>query len=179
MPIPDFVVALREKIGHEPLWLPGSTAVVLRRMDDPGAAIDGAAAEELEVLLVHRSDNGNWAPVTGIVDPGEHPAVTAAREAQEEARVEIEVERLTLLSVTEQVVHANGDHAQYLDLTFRCRWIAGEGEVGDDESTEVRWYPVEALPPMRADLAYRIRSAVAGGPECELLTGRQIRTASA
>ena len=179
MPVPDFVVALRERIGHDPLWLPGSTAVVLRRLAEPGAPIDGASPEELEVLLVHRSDNGNWAPVTGIVDPGEHPAVTAAREAMEEARVVIEVERLTLLSVTEQVTHANGDQAQYLDLTFRCRWIAGEGEVGDDESTEVAWYPVTALPPMRDDLAYRIRSAVAGGPACELLADRRIRTASA
>lgn len=179
MPIPEFVVALREKIGRDLLWLPGSTAVVLRRIADPSAPIDGAEPGELEVLLVHRSDNGNWAPITGIVDPGEHPSVTAVREAEEEAKVEIEVERLTLLSVTEHVVHANGDHAQYLDLTFRCRWIAGEGEVGDDESTEVAWYPVEALPAMREDLAYRIRSAVAGGPECELLAERQIRTASA
>ncbi len=179
MPIPPFVVELREKIGHAPLWLPGSSAIVLRRMDAPNASIDGAAPEALEVLLVLRSDNGNWAPITGIVDPGEHPAEAARREAMEEAQVEIKVERLTLLSVTEQVTHVNGDQAQYLDLTFRCRWLSGEGAVGDDESTRVEWYPVTDLPPMREDLAYRIRSAVAGGPECELLEGRQIRTASA
>lgn len=179
MPIPDFVVALRERIGHAPLWLSGATAVTLRRLDDHAAPLDGAAPGELEVLLVRRSDNGTWAPITGIVDPGEHPATTAAREAAEEASVEIDVERLTLLSVTNEVTHANGDRAQYLDLTFRCRWTAGEAAVGDEESTEVAWYPVEALPAMREDLAYRIRSAVAGGPECELLTDRQIRTASA
>ena len=46
---PEFVVALREKIGRDLLWLPGSTAVVLRRMADPSAPIDGASAEELEV----------------------------------------------------------------------------------------------------------------------------------
>lgn len=179
MPIPPFVVELREKIGQAPLWLPGSSAIVLRRIDEPHASIDGAQPEELEVLLVLRSDNGNWAPITGIVDPGEHPAETARREALEEACAVIEVERLTLMSVTERVTHANGDQAQYLDLTFRCRWLSGEGAVGDDESTRVEWYPVAALPPMREDLVYRIRSAVAGGPECELLEGRQIRTASA
>jgi len=64
MPIPDFVVRLREKLGHELLWLPGATAVVL----------DGD-----RVLLVRRSDNGRWGPVTGIVDPGEHPSLTATR----------------------------------------------------------------------------------------------------
>lgn len=179
MPIPEFVLALREKIGHDPLWLPGSSAIVLRRIRDPESPIDGASPKELEVLLVRRSDNGNWAPITGIVDPGEHPAVTAAREANEEARVEVEVERLTLLGVTDQVQHANGDKAQYLDLTFRCRWLRGEAAVGDDESTEVGWFPVEKLPEMREDLAYRIRSAVSGGPECELLVGREVRTASA
>ena len=37
-PVPDFVVALREKIGHDPLWLPGvkarvgSALVVLDRL---------------------------------------------------------------------------------------------------------------------------------------------------
>ena len=63
-PVPDFVVDIRRKIGHDPLWLPAVTAVV-RRGD--------------EVLLVERSDNGRWTPVTGIVDPGEEPAVAAAR----------------------------------------------------------------------------------------------------
>ena len=54
MPIPEFIVELRELVGHRELWLPGVTAVVLR--DD-------------EVLLVQRSDNLAWGPVTGIVDP--------------------------------------------------------------------------------------------------------------
>jgi hypothetical protein len=29
MPTPDFVVKLRQKIGHDLLWLPGITGVVL------------------------------------------------------------------------------------------------------------------------------------------------------
>ena len=68
-PVPDFVLALREKIGHDPLWLPGVTAVV-RRGD--------------QVLLVERADNGRWTPITGIPDPGEEPADAANRELQEE-----------------------------------------------------------------------------------------------
>jgi 8-oxo-dGTP pyrophosphatase MutT (NUDIX family) len=58
MATPDFVLALREKIGHDELWLPGVTAVVLRGS---------------EVLLVRRADSGAWTPVTGIVDLGEEP----------------------------------------------------------------------------------------------------------
>ena len=61
MPTPEFVLALREKIGHDLLWLPAVTAVVLR--------------EDGSVLLARRSDNGNWGLVSGIVEPGEEPAV--------------------------------------------------------------------------------------------------------
>jgi 8-oxo-dGTP pyrophosphatase MutT (NUDIX family) len=146
MPIPEFVVRLREHIGQELLWLPGVTAVVLR--DD-------------EVLLVRRSDNGRWAPVTGIVDPGEHPAVTAVREAEEETGVQIEVEALVWVSVTPVLTHVNGDLAQYLDHTFRCRYVGGEAHVADDESSEVRWAPLDDLPDMEPVMVERIRTAVA------------------
>lgn len=200
MPIPEFVVALREKIGRSPLWLPGVTAVVLRPRADgavagrPQAGEGDATAETsggnggeslradtgLEVLLVRRSDNGMWAPITGIVDPGEHPAITCVREAREEARVHIAVERLALVGVTDLVTHANGDQAQYLDHTFRCRWVSGEAAVGDDESTEVAWAPVDALPDMREDLADRIRiAATHTGGDAVLATDRRVRTASA
>ncbi|MGW2217585.1 NUDIX domain-containing protein, partial [Nonomuraea sp. NPDC001684] len=72
MPTPEFVLALREKIGTEPLWLSGVTAVVLH---------------EDQVLLVRRSDTGAWTPVTGIIDPGEQPADAALREVAEETGV--------------------------------------------------------------------------------------------
>ena len=61
------------------------------------------------MLLVRRSDNGAWTPVTGIVDPGEDPHVTAVREVEEEACVVAEVERLVWVSATEVVTHVNGD----------------------------------------------------------------------
>lgn len=145
MPTPEFILRLREKIGHDPLWLPGVTAVVLRGD---------------EVLLVRRSDNGRWAPVTGIVDPGEHPATCAVREVLEETGVEASIEALVWVGVTDPVVHMNGDRAQYLDHTFRCRFVAGEARVGDDESEEVRWFPVDDLPVMEPVLVERIRTAL-------------------
>ncbi|RZU62777.1 NUDIX hydrolase [Zhihengliuella halotolerans] len=148
MPVPDFILRLRERIGTDPLWLPGVTAVVLRG--------DGRD----EVLLVRRSDNGAWTPVTGIVDPGEHPARTAVREAAEETGVEIEVEALAWVSVTDPVVHVNGDRAQYLDHTFRCRYISGEPYPADDESTAAGWFRLDDLPPMREIYLERIRTAV-------------------
>ena len=98
------------------------------------------------------SDNGAWTPVTGIVDPGEDPHVTAVREVEEEACVVAEVERLVWVSASGVVTHVNGDLGQYLDHTFRCRWVSGEPRPGDDESTDARFFPLDALPPMAPGL---------------------------
>jgi ADP-ribose pyrophosphatase YjhB (NUDIX family) len=145
MPIPEFVVELRRMVGRAELWLPGVTAVIRR---------------DEELLLVRRSDNGSWAPVTGIVDPGEEPAVCAAREALEETGVEIRVDRLVMTSAGRPVTYPNGDRASYLDLTFACTWLSGEAHVADDESEEVRWWPIGGLPSMSATLLERIDAAL-------------------
>ncbi len=145
MPIPDFVVELRRHVGDAVLWLPAVTAVI--RRDD-------------ELLLVQRSDNGTWTPVTGIMDPGEEPAGCAAREALEETGVEIRVDRLAAVTSGIEVTHVNGDRAIYLDLAFACTWVSGEPYVADDESIDVRWWPIEGLPQMKPMLLERIEAAL-------------------
>ncbi len=145
MPVPEFILRLRERVGHDPLWLPGATAVILH---------------EGRVLLVERADNGRWAPVSGVVDPGEHPEQTVVREALEEAGVTCEVVGLAWVNVTEPIRYPNGDVSQYLDLTYRCRWTGGEPHVGDDESLDARWYPLDDLPPLTERDLERVRRAV-------------------
>jgi 8-oxo-dGTP pyrophosphatase MutT (NUDIX family) len=147
MPTPDFVLALREKIGTDPLWLSGVTAVVTRGDD---------------VLMVKRSDTGSWTPVTGIIDPGEHPAVAAAREVQEEADVVARPIRLAMVGVTEPVTYANGDVSQYLDLTFLFEYVSGEPFPADGENTEARWFARSELPEMARDMAARVDAALSG-----------------
>ena len=132
MPIPEFVTHLRGRVGTDLLWLPGVSGVVI---DDDG-----------RLLLGRRSDNGMWAVVSGILEPGEEPAVATVREVREETGVDVEVVALTAVSVTGVVRYANGDLAQYLDVCFWCRPIGGEARVGDDESTEVAWFAPDALP---------------------------------
>ncbi|MGV1010623.1 MAG: NUDIX hydrolase [Dermatophilaceae bacterium] len=157
MPIPEYVRRLRRSVGHELLWLVGSTAVVLRE-------IDGRE----HVLLVRRVDTGDWSPVTGIVDPGEEPHVTAVRECQEEACVEAVVERLVWVHTGAVITYPNGDRAQYLEHTHRCRWVSGEGAVGDAENHEVGWWPTDALPDMPERFASRVHVALANEPEVRL-----------
>jgi ADP-ribose pyrophosphatase YjhB (NUDIX family) len=149
MPVPEFVRELRRHVGTAELWLPGVTAVV-RRGDD--------------VLLVKRSDNGEWTPVTGIVDPGEDPAVTARREVLEETGVNVRVDRLASVQALPLTTHVNGDLARYLDHTFACSYLGGEEHVADDESTAVRWWPVAELPPMRPSYVSRIACVLDDDP---------------
>ena len=153
-PIPPYVAEMRALIGQREMWLPGITAVV-RRGD--------------EILLTLRADNGEWAPVTGILDPAEEPAIGAAREVFEETAVEVSVDRLASVSVSPQITHGNGDLAVYLDLTFVCTWVAGEARVNDDENVEVRWWPVSALPPMADWLLERIDAALAEEVEARFI----------
>jgi ADP-ribose pyrophosphatase YjhB (NUDIX family) len=145
---PHFVAELRRKVGGDHvLWIQGVTA----------AAFDAAD----RVLLIRRSDSGEWAPITGIIDPGEQPAACAVREGLEETGVRVTVQRLVSVdSGSGPVTHANGDRAQYLDLTFRCRYESGEPYPADDECIDAAWFDLEELPPMRDRLLERVRAAV-------------------
>lgn len=150
MPIPEYVADLREHVGTRLLWLPGTSAYVLRQVEG-----------RQQVLLVRRSDNGLWTPVTGICDPGEEPDVTAEREVLEETCVQVEVERLLAVSSLIPMEYPNGDRCQYLDHAFRCRWVAGEPQVGDEESSDVRWFDVTDLPPLLPRFERQLAMALA------------------
>ncbi|XVX19397.1 NUDIX hydrolase [Actinomycetota bacterium] len=146
MATPDFVLRLRERIGTDPLFLIGVAGVV---RNDAG-----------EVLLNRRADNGQWALISGILDPGEEPAVGLLREIQEETGVVAQVDGLSSVMITPEVTYPNGDQAQYLDLCFVCTHVSGEARVNDDESTDVRWFAMDDLPPMSPFARQRLSRAV-------------------
>jgi len=132
VPTPEFVLRIREGIGHALLPMAGVTGVVL---DDDG-----------RVLLGRRADTGGWSLPSGILEPGEQPGPALAREILEETRVVVQVQALTSVWAQPPMRYPNGDIAQYVDLTFRCRAVGGEAAVGDDESLEVGWFDLDALP---------------------------------
>ncbi|MBB4981717.1 MULTISPECIES: NUDIX hydrolase [Streptomyces] len=151
MGTPDFIRELRATAGHQLLFLPGVSAVVF---DDRG-----------RVLLGKRADNGRWALVGGIVDPGEQPADAVVREVFEETAVHCVPERIVLVeTLRKPVVYPNGDICQYMDVAFRCRAVGGEARVNDEESTEVGWFDVDALPEMKRFSYLRIEKALADEP---------------
>lgn len=152
MPTPEFILSLREKIGHEQLWLSGISAVVQRA--------DG------DILLVRRADSGRWTCVAGIIDPGEEPADAAEREVLEEAGIVAVAERLAWVHVLPPTQWENGDRAQFLDLVFQCRHLSGDPEPVDGENTDARWFRLDQLPDdLPASHHRRIEIALGDGPE--------------
>jgi ADP-ribose pyrophosphatase YjhB (NUDIX family) len=151
MATPKFILELREKIGHDLLWLTGITGVVLNDAE--------------QVLLVRRADTGRWSLVAGILEPGEQPAVGLAREVYEETAVVVEVERLVSTDAMPPSSYPNGDQVQFLDLCFRCRPVSGEPRVNDDESLDVRWWPLNDLPDLTDRERVCIERALSPGLE--------------
>ena len=60
------------------------------------------------ILLVDHVNAGLWLPPGGHVDPGEHPATTAAREAAEELGLTVTAAQPLFLTVTRTVGHDAG-----------------------------------------------------------------------
>lgn len=148
MATPDFILRLREKVGTELLWLTGVTAVVVKDED---------------VLLVERADNGMVTPVTGIVDPGEDPAVAGAREIAEETEIDAVPEALSWVRALPPMTYANGDRAQYLDIVMRFRARGGDPHPADGENVRAWWHPIARLDEagLNDDMRERIRTALA------------------
>lgn len=157
MATPEFVLSLREKIGGAPLPLVGVTAVVFK---------------DEKVLLGRRADNGAWQSVSGIVDPGEEPADAAVRECREEAGVTVRATRLALVQQLPRITYANGDQVDYLDLVFRCDWVAGEPHPADGELTEVGWYGLGELTDVEQAHVRKIALALAEDDPAAFAGGR-------
>ncbi|SEO52212.1 NUDIX hydrolase [Actinacidiphila rubida] len=150
MATPQFIKDIRAKAGDTLLFLPGVVMVVF---DERG-----------RVLLNRRADNGKWALISGIPDPGEQPAEAAVREIHEETGVSAVVEQVLSVFTNEPVTYPNGDRAQYIDIVLRCRAVAGEARVNDDESLEVGWYALDELPPLGPIARGRIELALRNEP---------------
>ncbi|MCX5076846.1 NUDIX domain-containing protein [Streptomyces sp. NBC_00513] len=150
MTTPDFIRAIRATAGHQLLLLPGVTAIVF---DDLG-----------RVLLGRRVDTGQWAVIGGIAEPDEQPAETAVREVFEETAVHCVPERVVLVQMLQSIVYPNGDVCQFQDITFRCRATGGQARANDNESLEVAWFALDALPPLDDFGLDRIHRALTDEP---------------
>jgi 8-oxo-dGTP pyrophosphatase MutT (NUDIX family) len=158
VPTPDYIATIRRAYGPGRLLLPGVSTVVIRTDLEPG---------RVHLLLTRRTDTGRWSLPAGIVEPFEQPAAAALRELLEETRITAHVERLALLTTDPDVVYPNGETCQFVSMCFRCRYVSGEAQVGDEESTEVAWFRADELPEeLSAIHRRRIRCALDHRDDC-------------
>ena len=124
---------------------------------DPKIAVGVAVFRDDALLLVRRvmePGRGKWALPGGWVDAGQDPREAAAREALEEAGVEVEVG-----AIVEAFLNAPDDGGAVF-LLFAGRWVSGEPVAGDD-ADEAGFFARDALPPLAFEST---RAAVARWP---------------
>ena len=157
MPISPYIKSLRDDLGTRLLLLPGVSAVIV---DEQG-----------RILLAQRSDDGCWALIAGVMEPGEQPAETIVREVWEETAVHVVPERVTSVLTQPPNTYPNGDMCEFVDIAFRCRVVGGEARVNDDESLAVGWFPLDGLPPVGPLTRRRIELALRPGEAAWFATG--------
>lgn len=108
--------------------------------EDPKVAVGVVAERQRQILLTRRNHEprmGGWSFPSGFVDAGEEVRSAAIRETMEETGIAVEIEQLL------GVYQEPGSRVVFIVYAAR----AGEGEpVADEESMEVRFFPVEQLP---------------------------------
>ena len=101
-----------------------------------------------EILLEKRADNGWWGLPGGHVDVGESVEQAAVREIWEETGIRARIKRLIGIYSDPQhnVIGAySGRLIHFVVAIFECEYESGELHVSE-ESTDVRYFPVDALP---------------------------------
>ncbi|BEL04468.1 NUDIX domain-containing protein [Actinoplanes sichuanensis] len=94
-----------------------------------------------EILLIRRSDNGNWALPGGAMDLGESLPQTAVRETAEETGIDIVITGLVGIFTDPRHVilyTSNGEVRQEFSIVFTAQPVGGE-PTPSEETTEVRW----------------------------------------
>jgi ADP-ribose pyrophosphatase YjhB (NUDIX family) len=129
----DYVLELRQYIGHRPVLLVGAGILVLD--------------EQNRLLLVKRSDNECWGMPGGATEPGEVIEDAAKRETREETNLEIGAMSLFGVFSGPELYYKypNGDEVYNVTITYLSHDWHGEIKL-NDEHTEWKWFPASDIP---------------------------------
>lgn len=147
---------------------PGPAARRIDYYDDPGApranslvpSVNVVVADDARgILLIRRTDNGNWALPGGAIDLGESVAQAGVRETREETGVECEITGLAgIYSDPRHIIYytSNGEARQEFSIVLTARPVGGE-PAPSDESSEVRWTRPADITALAMDRSMRLR----------------------
>ena len=112
-----------------------------------------------EILMIQRSDNGNWAVPGGAIDLGESLSQAAVRETKEETGIDCEI--VDVIGIYTDPKHiilytSNGEARQEFSVVLRARATGGT-PTPSSESTHVRWVPAAEVSGLQMDRSMRRR----------------------
>jgi 8-oxo-dGTP pyrophosphatase MutT (NUDIX family) len=103
--------------------------------------------DEGRLLLIRRSDNGNWALPGGAIDVGESLSQAAIRETEEESGIRCEITGMVgIYTNPNHVLHytSNDEVRQEFSVVLSAKAVSGH-PTPSNESTSVEWAAREAL----------------------------------
>jgi 8-oxo-dGTP pyrophosphatase MutT (NUDIX family) len=112
-----------------------------------------------EILMIRRTDNGNWALPGGAIEMTESVADAAVRETLEETGIRVEVTGLAgVYSDPGHVIHfaSNDEVRREFSIVLTARPVGGE-PTPSDESSDVRWIAPADLGSYKMGAAMRKR----------------------
>lgn len=129
----DYVLQLRQCIGHRPILLVGAAILVLD--------------EQNRLLMMKRSDMGSWGIPGGATEPGEVVENAAKCEALEETNLEIvEMSLYGVFSGPELYFkYPNGDEVYDVIIVYLSRAWHVKVKL-NNEHTDWRWFRVYEIP---------------------------------
>ena len=133
-----YIMNLRKYVGHEPLIGLGATTLVFN--------------DKHEILLNLRSDTNTWGIPGGSMELHETIEETAVRELKEEAGISADkLELVAVLSGDEYYFeYPNGDKMCTVIVLFKVLNYTGEIKVSDNESKQLKFFSLDALPNMES-----------------------------
>lgn len=121
-----------------------------------------------QVLLIRRTDNGNWSLPGGKIDLGESLTQAAIRETLEETGVTCEITGIAGIYTNPRHLieyTSNGEVRQEFTIVLTGRPVTGE-PTPSDESSHVEWASLHSLAqrPMHDSMRARLAHAISGEP---------------
>lgn len=150
-------------------------------LDDPSAPAPNSLVpsanvvvedEAGRILLIRRTDNGNWALPGGAMDLGETIVQAGEREVLEETGIHCKVTGLVGIYTNPRHVleyTSNGEVRQEFSIVFTAAWVDGS-PTPSSESSQVVWVSPDRLDdhPMHPSMRQRVDQFLARGDQPHL-----------
>lgn len=130
----EYINRLRKHVGNQPLLMVGSTVLVIDAQN--------------RLLMMKRSDSGNWGVPGGAMELGETTEETARRELHEETG--LEVDELTLFGVFSgkelYYRYPSGEEVYNVSIVYLAHDIHGTIKFVDGEHYDFQYFDLTDLP---------------------------------